>query len=364
MFRPERCAVRRVSNAAYRVNWAADPAPTGSGPGVKSPVEDVPPAVLGVISQMTNRAMRMTRLMTVAVLTCLGLAVFAQSALASHGRIQVAKINNGGNQSDTFNFHPTFSWTDMGPGLSPTSFPDFSLTGGSTSPQFNVACDLQAAYPCARDYSNVTLQVAEQAKPGYTLTDITCRHTQSTDVNNAFSAGAPTLASPVKPASEVSVNLAAGTVNLHLNYNEWVICWFTNTATGAPATPGSPPSSGTTGQSPSPQIQVSPEVARPGSAKLSGPNGCPDTNAVAATVSGKRIVKVTFYVDNKKVKTLTKPNKGGKWALSVNMRKIAYGSHKVQAKVEFAKSSGTKAKTLRLSFSRCGANSVKPQFTG
>ena len=121
---------------------------------------------------------------------------------------------------------------------------------------------------------------------------------------------------------------------------------------------------GTTGQSPSPQIQVSPEMVRPGSAKLTGPKGCPDTNAVAATVTGKRIVKVTFYVDNKKVKVLTKPNKKGGWSLSVNMRKIAYGSHRVEAKVEFAKSSGTKAKTLRLSFSRCGANSVKPQFTG
>ena len=299
----------------------------------------------------------------VAALTCLGLAVFAQSALASHGRIQVAKINAGGNQSDTFNFQPTYTWTSMRPqALPPTNFPAFSLAGGQTSSPSNVACDLQVAFNCSMDYSNVTLQVAEQPTPGYTLTDITCRHTQSTDVNNSFSAGPPTLASPVKPASEVSVNLAAGTVNLNLNYNEWVICWFTNTANGTPATP---PNSGTTASSgQTPQIQVSPEVARPGSAKLTGPNGCPDTNAVAATVSGKRIVKVTFYVDNKKVKTLTKPNKNGKWALEVNMRKIAYGGHKVRARVEFSKSSGTKAKTLRLSFSRCGANSVKPQFTG
>jgi hypothetical protein len=309
--------------------------------------------------------MRTTRLLTIAVLACLGLAVFAQSALASHSRIQVAKINQGGNPSDQFAFHPTFTWNSMRPeALPPAGFSDFSLAGGQTSQQFDVACDLQAAFLCSRDYSNVTLQVAEQPRPGYTLTDITCRHTQSNDVNNLFSAGSPTLNSPVKPANEVSVNLAAGTVNLHLNYNEWVICWFTNTWTGTPSTPGSPPSSGTSGQSPSPQIQVSPEIARPGSAKLTGPNGCPDTNAVAATVSGKRIVKVTFYVDNKKVKTLTKPNKGGRWALSVNMRKIAYGSHRVTAKVEFAKSSGTKAKTLRLSFSRCGANNVRPQFTG
>jgi hypothetical protein len=299
----------------------------------------------------------------------LGLAVFAQSALASYGRIQVAKINQGGNPSDTFAFHPTFNW---GPGTQMTvpvpSYPDVSLAGGQTSQNFDVGCNTDTAlWACSKDYSNVTLQVAELAKPGYTLTDITCRSTKSQDVNNKFSLGPPTTSSPVKPASEVAVNLAAGTVNLKVSYNEWVICWFTNTYTGTPSTPGSPPggsgTTGTTGQT-TPQIQVSPEIVRPGSAKLTGPHGCPDTNAVAATVTGKRIVKVTFYVDHKKVKVLTKPNKKGGWSLSVNMRKIAYGSHRVEAKVEFAKSSGTKPKTLRLSFSRCGANSVKPQFTG
>jgi hypothetical protein len=318
---------------------------------------------------MSIRATRTLRLLTVAGLACLGLAVFAQGALASYGRVQVAKINQGGNPSDTFAFHPTFTW---GPGTQMTvpqrGYADFSLAGGQSSPSFDVACNTDTAlWACSKDYSNVTLQVAELAKPGYKLTDITCRSTKSQDVNNAFSLGAPTTSSPLKPASEVSVNLAAGTVNLKVSYNEWVLCWFTNTYTGTPSTPGSPPGSGTTGttgQSPSPQIQVSPEMVRPGSAKLTGPKGCPDTNAVAATVSGKRIVKVTFYVDNKKVKVLTKPNKKGGWSLSVNMRKIAYGSHRVVAKVEFAKSSGTKAKTLRLSFSRCGANSVKPQFTG
>jgi hypothetical protein len=311
---------------------------------------------------MSNRATRTTRLLTVAALACLGLAVFAQSALASYSRIQVAKVNQGGNPSDTFAFHPTFTW---GPGTQMTipvpSSSDFSLAGGQTSQNFNVACNTNTQlWACDKDYSNVTLQVAELAKPGYTLTDITCRHTQSTDVNNSFTAGAPTTSSPVKPASEVSVNLAAGTVNLNMSFNEWAVCWFTNAYTGTP-----PSASGSSGQpAPSPQIQVSPEIVRPGSAVLRGPKGCPDTNAVAATVTGKRIAKVTFYVDHKKVKTLTKPNKGGGWSLAVNMRKIAYGSHRVEAKVEFTKSSGTKTKTLRLSFNRCGANTVKPQFTG
>jgi hypothetical protein len=312
---------------------------------------------------MPIRAWRGTRLLIAIALAFVGLALIAQAASASYARIQVAKINQGGNPSDTFAFHPNFTWTSTGPGIPVPSYADFSLAGGQASPQFNVACDLTAAFPCDRDYSNVTLQVGEQPKPGYTLTDITCRHTQSSDVTNAFSAGPPTTSSPIKPAGEVHVNLAAGTVNLDMNYNEWAVCWFTNTYTGVSSTPGTPTPSQSP-SSPSPQINVSPERASPGSAKLHGPSGCPDTNAVAATVTGKKITKVTFYVDGRKVKTLTKPNKGGGWSLSVNMRKVAYGSHRVVAKVEFTKASGTKAKRLRLSFSRCGANNVRPQFTG
>jgi hypothetical protein len=98
---------------------------------------------------------------------------------------------------------------------------------------------------------------------------------------------------------------------------------------------------------------------------MGGLRACPTTKVVAATVTGKRIVKVTFYVDGRKVKTLTKPNgKGGAFKLPMDVRKLAYGSHRVRATVQFAKSSGTKAKTLRLSFSRCGGVAAQPKFTG
>jgi hypothetical protein len=36
----------------------------------------------------------------------------------------------------------------------------------------------------------------------------------------------------------------------------------------------------------------------------------------------------------------------------------------VRAKVEFAKTSGTDTKNLRLSFNRCHGGDVRPQFTG
>ena len=85
---------------------------------------------------------------------------------------------------------------------------------------------------------------------------------------------------------------------------------------------------------------------------------------MAATVSGRRIVKVTFYVDGKKVKTLTKANRNGRWVLPMNVKRFAFGTHRVRVTVQFARSSQTKAKTLRLSFSRCHSAVVKPQFTG
>ena len=85
---------------------------------------------------------------------------------------------------------------------------------------------------------------------------------------------------------------------------------------------------------------------------------------MAATVSGRRIVKVTFYVDGKKVKTLTKADRNGRWVLPMNVKRFAFGTHRVRVVVQFAKSSQTKAKTLRLSFNRCHSAAVRPQFTG
>ena len=117
-------------------------------------------------------------------------------------------------------------------------------------------------------------------------------------------------------------------------------------------------------QAVSPQVRVSPARVRPGTAKLRGPSGCPTTNVVAASVSGRRIVKVTFYVDGKKVKTLTEPNRNGRWVLPMNVKRFAFGTHRVRVTVQFAKSSQTRAKTLRLSFNRCHPAVVKPQFTG
>jgi hypothetical protein len=137
-------------------------------------------------------------------------------------------------------------------------------------------------------------------------------------------------------------------------------CLITNTRKSSPPPNDQPPS-----PAPKPGIAVSPARVKPGSAKLRGPSGCPTTAAVAATVTGRQIAKVTFYVDGKKVKTLTRANKsGGRWVLPMNVKRFAFGTHRVRVTVQFTKASQTKAKTYALSFARCHPAVVKPKFTG
>jgi hypothetical protein len=412
----------------------------------------------GVILRMSICASRASRLLIAAAVAWLGLALCAQAAHATYGKVQVAKINQGGDPNDTFAFQPT---------LVPAAAA-FSIKGGQSSSVMQIECNIDRpgkAGECSR-WGYPALKVAEQPKAGYKLTDITCRYTQG---STGFGTE-PTTSSLVKPASEVTKDLATGTVSLKVHWYEWVKCWYTNTkqpdtgtikvtkkllpatdsgkfnlqvdgqtkaanvgdggttgvqtvnvgthtvgetagtgtsladydattscvdkAHGGPAdtdgsvnvakgdawectitntrktpppppvppTPPTPPTPPVT--PPAPQIKVSPASVTPGSAKMRGPSGCPTTNVVAATVSGKRIVKVTFYLDGKKVKTLTHANKRGQWILPLNVRRLAYGTHRLQAKVQFAQASGTKVKTMRLSFSRCGGAAAQPQFTG
>jgi hypothetical protein len=421
---------------------------------------------------MTIRASRGVRLLLVAAIAWLGLALCAQAAHATYGKVTIVKVNKGGNASDKFTFHPDVQPTQQ----------DFALKGGEQK-TFQVECNKDSQYGSCATWNNPKLTVTEKPTAGYELKDIKCVHEQG-------SGDWPD--EPSKDSSQVDgdTTVSGSTINLKVSYWEWVKCYVTNapkppdqhpaikvvkdgpatahsgdqltfsytvtnpgdvpltnvTATDDKCSPltrtgdtsdttldpgdtwtytcsyvthwaqgdanpivntvttcGMPPGGGTPGgpspvcdtdqhsttivpptqpqtppQTPAqtagtsptttaspPQIAVSPARVRPGSARLRGPNGCPTTSAVAATVTGRRIVKVTFYVDNKKVKTLTKANaSGGRWVLPMNVKRFAFGSHRVQARIQFARSSQTRARTLRLSFSRCHPANVTPKFTG
>jgi hypothetical protein len=412
---------------------------------------------LGVISQMSIRASRGVRLLLAAATAWLGLALCAQAAHATYGKVTIVKINQGGNPNDTFGFHP-----DLSPAAN-----DFSLKGGEQQ-TFVVDCNVG---PGCKTPSP-TLQVTEKPTPGYTLNSVSCVSRQG---QGDFPSEPTANDSP-----DADTSSSGRTVNFKVSVDEWVKCYVTNvpdrpaihvvkdgpatahsgdqltfsytvtnpgnvpltnvtasddkcspltrtgdtsdttldpgdtwtytcsyviqwsqgdanpvvntvTTCGMPpggGTPGGPApvcdtdqhsttivppetptqtsgTSPTTEQSQQPQIAVSPARVRPGSARLRGPSGCPTTSAVAATVTGRRIVKVTFYVDGRKVKTLTKANaSGGRWVLPMNVKRFAFGAHRVQARIQFARSSQTAARTLRMSFSRCRPANVRPKFTG
>ena len=410
--------------------------------------------------QMSIRAPRATRLLAAVGVAWLGLALSAQAAHATYSRVQVVKVNQGGDPNDVFTFD-----TSLKPAASPASF---NLKGGQSSSVYGVECNVGSS--CTSQWGNSVQTITERAAAGYTLTAIACYHTQGT---NGWPSE-PNTSSALD--TDTTSDVAARKINFKLNWWEWTKCYVTNTRdTGTikvtkklvPATdsgkfnllidgqakatnvgdggttgtqtvlPGThtvaetagtatdlsnydastscvdkahtakpadtdgslavakgdqwdcvitntrkstptqppppvepptttPPVSPPAQQavSPTPQVRVSQARVRPGSAKLRGPSGCPTTSAVAATVSGRRIVKVTFYVDGKKVKTLTKANRNGAWVLPMNVKRFAFGTHRVRVTVSFARSSQTKAKTLRLSFSRCHSAVVKPQFTG
>jgi hypothetical protein len=81
-------------------------------------------------------------------------------------------------------------------------------------------------------------------------------------------------------------------------------------------------------------------------------------------VRGTKIAKVVFFLDGKKKKTLKKPNKKGLYQLRVNPRRMKIGVHRLVANVTFQSGSGTKPKTIRLSFQRCAKKLAAPRFTG
>jgi hypothetical protein len=105
------------------------------------------------------------------------------------------------------------------------------------------------------------------------------------------------------------------------------------------------------------------ELCARGTAAIRGATGCAGS-PFRVVVSGRQIQRVVFTLDSRKIRTLSKPNSGSRFVLGVNPRTLRVGVHHVLAKTTFRKQSGTKARTLRVTFSRCGRRAVSPAFTG
>ncbi len=102
-----------------------------------------------------------------------------------------------------------------------------------------------------------------------------------------------------------------------------------------------------------------------GRARLTGTVGCVASRRATATVTGGNVTKVTFSVNGRTVRTLTKAGSGGSFRLVLTTRSLAYGTYKVRATVRFAADAVPRSRTLSLQFSRCRPRVViRPQFAG
>jgi hypothetical protein len=106
-----------------------------------------------------------------------------------------------------------------------------------------------------------------------------------------------------------------------------------------------------------------PERIVPGSAQLLGPTGCV-ARAFNARVRGSQIATVTYILDGKIVKKIKNTKNAKLIQFRVNPAKLKIGLHRIVMNVTFKSGSGTKPKTIRLTFQRCAKKLAAPRFTG
>ncbi|MEA2497519.1 MAG: hypothetical protein QOJ29_5430, partial [Thermoleophilaceae bacterium] len=112
-----------------------------------------------------------------------------------------------------------------------------------------------------------------------------------------------------------------------------------------------------------PEQLVLPSRIVPGAARLSGPTGCV-AKAFNARVRGSKIATVTFVLDGKIIKKFKNTKNAGLVQLRVNPKNLKLGVHRLVVNVTFQSGSGTRPKTIRLSFQRCAKKLAAPRFTG
>jgi hypothetical protein len=112
-----------------------------------------------------------------------------------------------------------------------------------------------------------------------------------------------------------------------------------------------------------PEQLLLPERIVPGTARLLGPTGCV-AKAFKARVRGTKMATLVFVLDGTVVKRVRNTKNAKVVALRINPAKFKVGVHRLVVNVTFRSGSGTKPKTMRLSFQRCAKKLVAPRFTG
>ncbi|MFP5361742.1 MAG: DUF11 domain-containing protein [Thermoleophilia bacterium] len=128
-----------------------------------------------------------------------------------------------------------------------------------------------------------------------------------------------------------------------------------------PPPPPPPPPAAVFAPSSVPVVPSGAPVVIPGTARLSGPGRCVSRSFVAK-VRGRNISHVMFTLDGRKVKTVRSKPGRTVFSVRINPRRQSYRAHRVNARVTFKASAGTRSRTLRFVYLRCAR--VAPKFTG
>ena len=115
---------------------------------------------------------------------------------------------------------------------------------------------------------------------------------------------------------------------------------------------------------PAPAPAPAPEPAVPvvhGSAKLRT-SQCTVANRAKASVSGTSIASVAFFVDGKKVKTVSSPDSSGDFTFTMSCSHLSVGTHRARAAVSFESGVSPTQRTMLFQITR--ARAAIPQFAG
>jgi hypothetical protein len=99
-----------------------------------------------------------------------------------------------------------------------------------------------------------------------------------------------------------------------------------------------------------------------GSAKLRTSQGCLAENRAQASVSGRQIESVAFFVDGRKARTVFAPDESGRFTFTMSCSRLGFGTHRARAAVAFKRGVSPKSRTLAFQITR--SRPVRPQFAG
>lgn len=99
-----------------------------------------------------------------------------------------------------------------------------------------------------------------------------------------------------------------------------------------------------------------------GPAKLhTSTHACVAGHRVKAAVTGSDIDTVEFFVDGRRMKTVTRPAATGRWVFSMRCSRVSVGAHRARAVVSFTEEESA-PQTLRFQITR--VRQAAPRFTG